>query len=183
MENFHPSWAGDFLIASLKAQSLFRLRLNAGRGVEFVEQIWVGSRIRDLTEIDGSRLALWTDASKLVLISVAEKFLQGDRRTTTTVLGDTLKPCLTCHHYGITNETHLAPSLSMILSRDIASDEFTYSDALAAREGKWTPELLKAFIMDPQALVPGSAMTYKVEDEAQADEIIERLVKIDKMGQ
>jgi cytochrome c2 len=73
--------------------------------------------------------------------------------------------------------------LSMILSRDIASDNFTYSEALAGQKGKWTPELLKAFIMDPQALVPGSAMTFKVEDEAQADAIVERLVKVDKMGQ
>jgi cytochrome c2 len=183
VENFHSSWAGDFLISSLKAQSLFRLRLNAGHGVEFVEQIWVGSRIRDLTELDESGLALWTDASKLVLLSVAEKFLQGDRRTTTTILGNILQPCTTCHHFGITNETHLAPSLSMILSRDIASDNFTYSEALAGQKGKWTPELLKAFIMDPQALVPGSAMTFKVEDEAQADAIVERLVKVDKMGQ
>ena len=183
VENFHTSWTGDLLIASLKAQSLFRLRLNAGRSVEFVEQIWIGSRIRDLEEMNGSRLALWTDDSKLILLSVAEKFLQGDRRTSTTVLGNTLKSCLTCHHYGITNETHQAPSLSMILSRDIASDDFTYSEALKKLDGKWTPELLKAYIMDPQALVPGSAMTYRVEEEAQANKIVERLIKIDKMGQ
>ena len=183
VENFHTSWAGDLLIASLKAQSLFRLRLDTRQSVEFVEQIWIGSRIRDLEEIDGSRFALWTDDSKLILLSVAEKFLAGDKRTHTAVHGNTLKPCLTCHHYGITNETHLAPSLNMILSKDIATDDFTYSEALAELEGKWTPELLKAFIMDPQALAPGSTMSYRVEDEAQANEIVERMVKVDKMGQ
>ena len=83
----------------------------------------------------------------------------------------------------MTNETHLAPSLRMIFSKSIASDNFKYSDALAAKEGKWTPERLKQFIMDPQAFAPGSSMAYHVESEAEADEVVELLIKVDKMGQ
>ncbi|MBT6830711.1 MAG: hypothetical protein HOA58_14450, partial [Rhodospirillaceae bacterium] len=54
---------------------------------------------------------------------------------------------------------------------------------LAAKEGKWTPERLKQFIMDPQAFAPGSSMAYHVESEAEADEVVELLIKVDKMGQ
>lgn len=183
VEDFHPSWKGDFLVASLKAQSLYRLRLDKDHKVEFVEQIWIGSRIRDLVEIDASRIALWTDDSKLIILSVASKFLEGDRRTTTSIVTSTLEDCLQCHHFEVTNATHLAPTLGMIFSKPIASDNFKYSESLSAKEGKWTPEKLKKFIMDPQAFAPGSSMAYNVENEAKANELVELLIKIDKMGQ
>mgnify|MGYP003998836061 CR=1 FL=1 len=183
VRNFHPSWAGDFLIASLKAQSLYRMRLDESYRVKFVEQIWLGSRIRDLEEIDDSHIVLWTDDSKLIFMSVASKFAEGDKRTATSVLLGPLKECSKCHHFEMTNETHLAPSLRMIFSKSIAGDNFKYSDALLAKEGKWTPERLKQFIMDPQAFAPGSSMAYHVESEAEADEVVELLIKVDKMGQ
>ena len=183
VRNFHPSWAGDFLVGSLKAQSLYRVRLDKDNKVEFVEQIWIGSRIRDLAEISGSQIVLWTDNSNLVFLSVASKFIENDKRTTTSILLGPLRKCTQCHHFEITNETHLAPSLGMIFSKSIASDNFKYSESLSAKEGKWTPDKLKAFIMDPQAFAPGSSMAYNVENEAEADEVVELLLKIDKMGQ
>jgi len=183
VKNFHPAWAEDFLIGSLKAQSLFRLRLNKKQRVEFVEQIWIGSRIRDIEELENSQIALWTDDSKLKIISIANDFIKNDKRTTTSFTGSLFEGCLKCHHFGITNVTHLAPSLKMILSRDIASDNFKYSDALSKISGRWTRQRMKEFIMNPQEFAPGNMMVYQVADEKVADAIVDKLIEMDNMGQ
>ena len=183
LHNFHPSWTKDFLIASLKAQSLFRLRLDKLDKVEFVEQIWIGSRIRDLEETTDSQILLWTDDSKLIILTPAQEFLQQDRRTQTSILVSSIEPCLQCHHFEETNETHLAPSLRKIFAREIASDNFKYSDALKLKTGKWEPTILKQYLLDPQAFSPGTSMSYFVKSEDEASQIIEDLLKIDRMGQ
>lgn len=183
VKKFHPSWADDYLIGSLKAQSLFRLRLDEKQSVEFVEQIWVGSRIRDLEELENSQIALWTDDSKLKILTIANNFMKSDKRTSATYTGSLFAGCLQCHHFGITNITHLAPSLKMIFSRDIASDNFKYSEALSKFSGGWTRERLKEFIMNPQEFAPGNMMVYQVTDEKVATAIVDKLIEIDNMGQ
>jgi cytochrome c2 len=184
VENFHATWNGDILISSLKAQSIFRVRLDRERRVEFVERVWIGPRIRDIEETSDARLVLWTDDSKLIFLSVAADFLAENRRTNVTYTTvPVMQPCLTCHHFGPTNVTHMAPSLSRIFSREMASDSFKYSEALAAQVGKWEPETLKQFILDPQSVLPGSTMTYQAESEDAADDIVELLVKLGNMNE
>jgi cytochrome c2 len=184
VRNFHSSWRGDILISSLKAQSLFRVRLDDARRVEFVEQIWIGPRIRDIEETDDARLVLWTDDSTLIFLSVASEFIDADERTELSyTAAPALKACLNCHHFGFTNITHMAPSLSRIFSRKIASDNFKYSAALASQAGKWQPETLKEYILDPQSVARGSTMTYQVENEKVAREIVELLINLDNMSQ
>jgi len=181
--NFHSTWDGDILIASLKAQSIFRLRLDKERRVEFVERIWIGPRIRDIEETSDARLVLWTDDSTLIFLSIASNFLEENKRTETSYNIPIIKPCLKCHHFGATNITHMAPSLSSIFSRRIASDNYKYSEALTAIEGKWDRETLKRFIMEPQSVAPGSTMTYNVENEEVASEILNLLVKLENMNE
>ena len=55
-----PQWRGDLLIASLKAQTLFRARVREGH-IAYLEPIVIGSRIRDLIEGHDGRIILWTD--------------------------------------------------------------------------------------------------------------------------
>ena len=93
------------------------------------------------------------------------------------------EPCLQCHHFEVTNETHLAPSLRKIFGREIASDNFKYSDALKLKTGKWEPTILKQYLLDPQAFSPGTSMSYFVKNEDEASQIIKDLLKIDRMGQ
>ena len=57
-----PLWKHDLLIASLRAQSLFRIRVHEKR-VVYVEQIHIGRRIRDITQMPDGRIALLTEYS------------------------------------------------------------------------------------------------------------------------
>ena len=59
-----PLWKNDLLIASLKAQSLFRVRVHEKRVVYF-EPIHIGTRIRDITQMPDGRIALLSDAAEI----------------------------------------------------------------------------------------------------------------------
>ena len=59
-----PLWKHDLLIASLGAQSLFRVRVHEKR-VVYVEQIQIGTRIRDITQMPDGRIALLSDAAEI----------------------------------------------------------------------------------------------------------------------
>ena len=50
VDGFDRRWDGDLLVASLKAQTLFRLRLEKDH-VLHSEPIWIGQRIRDITQL------------------------------------------------------------------------------------------------------------------------------------
>lgn len=58
-----PLWQGDMLIALLRANSLFRVRLRQERVVYF-ERIPIGERIRDITQTADGRIALLMDSQK-----------------------------------------------------------------------------------------------------------------------
>ena len=71
--------------------------------------------------------------------------------------------CVLCHTPSRANA--VAPSLSNILGRDIASDTGfeNYSPALrrfAQAEGNWNDALLDAFLKSPRGLVPGTTMGF-----------------------
>lgn len=70
VEGFHPSWDGDLLAATLRARMLVRIRLD-GERVVFAERIEIERRIRDLAQLADGSLALWTDDSKLLLLTAA----------------------------------------------------------------------------------------------------------------
>jgi aldose sugar dehydrogenase len=63
-----PRWRDDFLVASLRAQSLYRMRLLDGR-IIFAEPIDIGERIRDLDVLPNGAIVLKTDTPRLVIIS------------------------------------------------------------------------------------------------------------------
>jgi hypothetical protein len=68
--NFHPAWDGDLLVASLRAQSLFRLRRDGEARVVYSEPVRIGERLRDMAVMADGTLVLWTDDAKLIFISV-----------------------------------------------------------------------------------------------------------------
>ena len=68
-----PLWKHDLLIASLKAQSLFRVRVHDKR-VVYVEQIHIGKRIRDITQMPDSRIALLTEHGYTIEIQFLKPF-------------------------------------------------------------------------------------------------------------
>ena len=158
LNNFHANWDGDLLVASLKASSLFRLRLD-GQRVVYSEAIWIGSRIRDLAQLKTGTIVLWTDDAQLLFIEVDQTKLRQNRRGLGYFGQTELAVCMACHHFDVTGPTHLAPSFSNLVGREVASDSFArYSPALKTKGGVWTTQRLKEFIANPDAFAPGSTM-------------------------
>jgi cytochrome c2 len=157
IENFNPRWNGDLLIGSMKGESLFRVRLEAGR-VLYSEPIWIGQRIRDLAQTGDGTIVLWTDDAQLLFVSVdTDKLAHG--RLIPSFFGDIQTGgCLGCHHFGPTHPGDTAPTLSNLLSRPIASDAFPYSPGLRSLQGSWTKDRLIQFLTDPTKLASGTVM-------------------------
>lgn len=156
--DFHESWNGDLLVGSLKAQTLFRLKVIDDR-VVFAEPIWVGHRIRDMVIVDG-QLVLMTDDPALVFVRIDGDRLKANSKMQKHVeFSPALAACLNCHHFGPTNPSHLAPSLGNILGRRIASDSFErYSEALRRKGGQWDEASLARYITNPNEFAPGTGM-------------------------
>lgn len=66
VKGFHARWDGDLLLGSLKAQTLFRMRL-AGDHVLFVEPIRLERRIRDVRQLQDTLVVLTDDGALLTL--------------------------------------------------------------------------------------------------------------------
>ena len=98
---------------------------------------------------DGT-IVLWTDNAHLLFVTVDKEQLAVGRRTP-NIVGSAIvnENCLGCHHFGPTNPADFAPSLSNLLNQPIASDTFSYSSALRAKQqlGRWTPALLSAIFV------------------------------------
>ena len=158
VQGFDTSWDGDLLAGSLKAQSLYRLKLVDDR-VVFAEPIWIGHRIRDIAQLDG-QIVLMADDPALLFVSIDRKRLQENSKMQKHVeFSAALASCLNCHHFGATNPSHMAPSLASIIGRRVAADGFDrYSEALRRKGGTWDEASLAQFIANPQQFAPGSTM-------------------------
>ena len=88
-----PLWQGDLLIASLRANSLFRVRLRQGRVVYF-ERIQIGERIRDITQMADGRIALLMDSSKVILVWRTPLYCQAEYRSVSIYTHDAQDVCI-----------------------------------------------------------------------------------------
>lgn len=72
--------------------------------------------------------------------------------------------CYSCHALEPGRNDLSGPTLLGIVGRPVAAEtDFDYSPAmrrLAAQEPRWTEQLLGRFLSDPQAMVPGTSMTF-----------------------
>jgi cytochrome c len=80
------------------------------------------------------------------------------------------RQCSACHVLE-PGQNRVGPYLHGVVNRPKHSAEgFSYSDALLSQDGEWTPENISAFIENPRAYAPGTAMAYAglrdVEDRA-----------------
>jgi cytochrome c2 len=174
VRGFHQRWDGDILVASLKAQSLFRLRLS-GMSVLYSEPIWTGQRIRDVAQLSNGTIVLWTDDSQLLFLSVNHQKLNGDRRLAGIVGNTTISTCMFCHHFGRTMASDTAPSLSNLFQRRIGSDNYRYSAGLRSKEGNWDEKILREFLDNPAKFANGTSMPSLNLEPHQIDEVIQDL--------
>jgi cytochrome c2 len=155
-------WQGDLLIGSLRARAVWRVRVEHGR-VVYAEPVLIGQRIRDITAGQGE-LVLLTDSDDIVRIRPDERMDAGAAAFTLH--------CGGCHDDA---EHRIGPNLNGILNKAVASSAgYTYSPALRRSGGRWTEDRLHLFLADPQAYVPGTAMTLKgIRDTATRQAIID----------
>ncbi len=143
-------WSGDLLVTSLVGRRIARVRLSEN-GVRMIEDLSVGARIRDVLQLTDGRIAFLTDGYGLMFMSPAD---------------DLFGACSGCHTLAAGASSLLGPHLAGVIGRPVASvDGFDYSEALRGLGGRWTEERLDAFIEDPHAFAPGTAMVFAGEPE------------------
>jgi cytochrome c len=85
------------------------------------------------------------------------------------------KKCAACHSEEKGGPIKIGPPLWGVVGRDIASlEDFSYSPALAGKEGAWDYQNLDAFLAEPRAWVPGTKMAFAgiKKPEERADVIL-----------
>lgn len=87
---------------------------------------------------------------------------------------ETFVLCEACHTAEKGAPNGVGPNLYRIVGRKAASlPDFYYSSALKASHIVWTPDKLKAWVLGPQKLVPGTRMTFGgLSDSAKADDLV-----------
>ncbi|QWG17898.1 c-type cytochrome [Bradyrhizobium sediminis] len=84
------------------------------------------------------------------------------------------KKCAACHTFEKGGPNRVGPNLFGVVERARASEAgFNYSAGMKAKGGKWTFQELNAFILNPKANVPGTAMGFAgiAKDSERADVI------------
>lgn len=169
VDGFDPAWDGDLLAASLRGQTLYRLRL-AGGHVQYAEPINLQDRIRQVLPMPDGTIALWTDSRRVMVLRKAAEsrtLLRARREMAALGHGDeartrrleaALQACMECHSLD-PDAPGSIPHLSGIHGRAVAATGYAaYSPALRDAGGRWTSERLATFLTDPQRFAPGTAM-------------------------
>lgn len=178
LQGFDDKFDGDLLIGSLKAQSIFRLKLS-GNHVLYSEQIWLGRRVRDLAQFQNDVYIL-TDDSLILKITVNEVELkQNKKRNDLYFTSEVIKnKCLLCHSFTESNKSSLAPSLAHLIGRKLGSDNFiNYSNGFKKSNLYWNEKNLRQFLKNPQDFINGSLMPNQDLDEKQIDEVVKILLQ------
>jgi cytochrome c2 len=182
IDGFDERWNRDLLVASLRDQSLHRLRIVDG-SVRFAERIPVGERIRYVHRHADGRIVLWTDAKQVLFLTPAGRSrtaeLIDDRLDALDVpesrrreLSRGIALCQECHALD-SPVSERAPSLVGIYGRHIASSTYPgYTEALRAQNGLWDASRLKRYLTDPDGAIPGTSMP----DPGLSDSAVEDLV-------
>lgn len=71
--------------------------------------------------------------------------------------------CTACHTFKKGQPNAIGPNLWNVANSEMAEDRngFDFSSAMTAKKGtKWTPALLDKWLTDPQAMIPGTKMTF-----------------------
>ncbi len=115
-------------------------------------------------------------AASLIVCSLAGPALAGDPAKGK----QDFVVCQTCHTIIKGGGNGLGPNLFGVVGRKAASlPGFYYSVALKNSKITWTSDKLKAWITNPQKLVPGNRMTFPgVSDPAKADDIVAYLTSL-----
>ena len=93
--------------------------------------------------------------------------------------------CYSCHALEPAKNDLDGPTLHKIVGRRVAAEPgFAFSPAMrrfAEKNPRWTPELLDRFVADPEAVVPGTTMTFTgIRDAKERAALIDYLKRREK---
>jgi cytochrome c len=85
--------------------------------------------------------------------------------------------CASCHDISTTSSPKIGPSLKGVVGRQVASLEgYKYSPALKSQDFVWDAAHLDAWIKNPNAVAPGTAMAFAgIAEDADREAIISYL--------
>lgn len=165
-------WEGDLIVASLRAEKLFRLRLEEGPRVVLAEPIDLEARIRDVIVLPTGEIAAKLDKQSYVVILSNQVGEDGPA----FVEPEALAACVTCHALGPQSPGGAGPRLWQVWGRDIASAPgYDYSAGLRGRGGAWDEPALRAFLSDAESFAPGGAMPDQGLTGRELDAVVEAL--------
>lgn len=175
-----PMWAdNNLLVASLRANSLYHVRIDGDRSVYAEQLFFEYRRLRDMISMRDGRVVILTDLGELIFVRNEARHENSDPFVVTGI--STLSAafpeegespdepavprgrrifqsvCAQCH--SLDGEESVGPPLNGVVNRRIGSAEnFGYSPALAGREERWTPSRLEAFLTDSSQDYEGTTM-------------------------
>jgi cytochrome c len=83
------------------------------------------------------------------------------------------KRCTACHDLSKDGKNKVGPHLWGVVGRDKAGvGDYSYSAGTKALQGKWTYADLYKYLDNPQAMVKGSKMTFKLPKPGERADII-----------
>lgn len=182
IEGFDEAWNGDFLVGNMMDMGVHRVRME-GERVVYAEPIRLGTRVRDLLQLDDGRIVLWSDNGELVFLTAKphrDAFGELEEYLSDRGLGDEMRRrvrtsvnrCAECHSLSADNHDR-SPGLGYVFGAKVAATTFTnYSDALRSKGGQWTRENLAAFLLDPTAFAPGTSMPDPGVEREVVNEIV-----------
>ena len=193
-------WADDLIVASMREKSLHRLRRDSSNRIVYEERIRFGNRIRDITVLYDNSIALLTDEGFLLIIEDGGPVYELDQDLIDTKIAylneyDEMfdryannvnrnesfnaefifkSNCSACHSLKRLNE--IGPHLNNLYSRNIGGlEEFNYSTGFRNSDDKWTPELLKSFLLESDRVFPNTSMPEIYLSENEADSLVNYL--------
>lgn len=178
LQGFAPEWDGDLLVASLRGQSLHRLRLEGGH-VQYAEVVPMGDRIRDLAQDGDGAVLLWTDSGKLIRLTANRTLSAAAERLRQlpAAARQAIADCGECHGLDEARSSAGRISLWGVVGRRFADgDAALYSAAMKQASGFWDAATLDRFLANPQSVVPGTNMQFAgIPDAEIRRQVIEYL--------
>ena len=84
--------------------------------------------------------------------------------------------CVACHSL---DANRVGPALHSVVGRVAGkAPDYFYSEAMAAATHTWTRDKLKAWLTNPEAVVPGQTMNYRVDLAQDRDDVVAYLASL-----
>lgn len=189
-----PRWQGDLVAASLRAESLFRFRLE-GDTVVYVEQIELNERLRDLIQLENGQIVLLGRRGDLIFLRNAAKdhpvgrlpsvaanhAATKDTATNAVERGNAVfdAQCGTCHALFDSHEA--GPHLVDLIGRKAGGlNDYAYSPALKQADFKWNQRALRKFLSDGKPLISPITMPRVILPPEELDDLIAYFESLDR---